>query len=117
MEINYNGKSIIYVDFSNLKKTEEIFAVVDKAQAIIRSQPKGSALILTNFENMHFNNDVFKKVSEYAKGNTEFVKASAVIGLSGLIKVMYSGFAKVTNRSYKVFGSKTEALEYLSTQN
>lgn len=114
-KIIHKGKTIIYVDFSNLKKVDEIYMVVDEVKPIIRSNPKFSALILTNFENMHFNNDVFKKFSEYAKGNKEYVKASAVIGLSGLIKVMYSGFSKVTNRSYKVCDTKTEALDYLAS--
>lgn len=62
---------------------------------------------------MFFNNDLKKYFEQKVKGNAPYVKSSAVIGMTGLISIMYNAFVSMTGRNIKSFKSKEEALEYL----
>lgn len=111
--INYKGKSILYLDFSNMSKADEIIKLEDEGAEYMRKQALNSVLTLSNMENMFFNNDLRKYFEEMVKGNAPYIKSSAVIGLTGLISIMYNAFVKITGRNIKSFKSKEEALEYL----
>ncbi|MCF8358864.1 MAG: hypothetical protein K9H26_08910 [Prolixibacteraceae bacterium] len=111
--INHKGKTIVYLDFTNMKKKDEIIQLEDEGAKYIRSQPPKSVLTLTNMENMFFNNEIKKYFEGVVKGNAPYVKAGAVLGMSGLISIMYNAFIKITGRNIKSFKAKEEALDYL----
>ena len=112
--IEYKHLQIVYIDFSNIKKPEDIFAEMDIATAFIRKYPPKSLYTLTNLSGMHFNNEIFNRFTEYAKGNTPYVKAGAVIGMTGMMQIFYNGFTRITGREIRAFSSEIEAKEYLS---
>ncbi len=112
--INYKNHAVVYLDFSNLRSPDEINDLIGKAIAEIRRRPLKSVLTLTNIDGMYFNNTIFSVFSKYVRENSPYVKASAVVGMTGLISIMYNGFVKVTGREVKAFRSETDALEYLA---
>lgn len=114
--ISYKGKTILYLDFTNMRDKDEIMKLEGEGATYIRSQPKNSVYTLTNMEGMFFNNEIKKYFEEVVKGNTPYVRSGAVIGLSGLISIMYNAFVTVTGRNIKSCKSKDEALEYLITK-
>lgn len=111
--ISYKGKTIVYLDFSDMKKVDDIKICLNEGCEYIRKQSPNSVLTLTNTENMFFNNEVRKHFEEKVKGNAPYVKAGAIIGMTGLISIMYSAFVRFTGRNLKLFKSKEEALDYL----
>jgi hypothetical protein len=111
--IHFKGKVIVYLDFSNMKEKAEIMALEKRGSDYIRSQPMNSVYTLTNMEGMFFNNEIKKYFEEIVKGNAPYVRAAAVIGLSGLISIMYNAFVTVTGRNIKSLKTKEEAMEYL----
>ncbi|HPR33070.1 MAG TPA: hypothetical protein PLK12_13290 [Prolixibacteraceae bacterium] len=111
--ITYKGKTIVYLDFTNMKNKDEIIALENKGAEYIRRQAPKSALTLTNMENMFFNNELKSWFADMVKGNAPYVKAGAVLGMSGLISIMYNAFLQMTGRNIKAFKTKEEALEYL----
>ena len=112
--INYKNHAVVYLDFSYLRSTDEINDLIGKAIAEIRRRPLKSVLTLTNIDGMYFTNTIFSVFSKYVRENSPYVKASAVVGMTGLISIMYNGFVKVTGREVKAFRSETDALEYLA---
>jgi len=112
--ISYKGKSIVYLDFSNMKDKDEIMKLENDGAVYARSQPLNSVYTLTNMEGMFFNNELKKFFEETAKGNTPYVKAGAVVGMTGLISIMYNAFVSVTGRAIKSCKTKDEALEFLA---
>jgi hypothetical protein len=112
--IYHKGKTILYLDFTNMKDKEEIMKLEEEGASYIRKQPLNSVLTLTNMENMFFNNELKKFFEEKVKGNTPYVKAGSVIGMTGLISIMYNAFVSVTGRNIKSFKSKEEALDHLA---
>jgi hypothetical protein len=114
--IREGSKTIVYLDFSGLKNKEEIIIQIESFGKYIRSQPFKSVTTLTNLENMYFNTEIYNIFVKYVKENNPHVKASAVVGLKGLMQIFYRGFITLTGRNVKVCNTKQEAIEALSQQ-
>lgn len=113
----HGGKIIFCMDFSDLKGIEEIKGVIDNSIKYIRSQPPGSVLALTNIRDMHFSNEIRDEFNVFVKGNKPYIKASAVVGLSGLQQIVYNGLMKITGRDIKSFNTIEEAKAWLVMRN
>lgn len=112
--IRSGGIEIVYLDFSGLRKKEEVFAQLEYFGNYIRKQPFQSVITLTNLDEMYFNTEVYNRFTAYVKANNPYVKESAVIGLKGMMQIFYKGFVKLTGRNVKVCNSKSEAVHSLS---
>jgi hypothetical protein len=115
--INYKGKNIIYIDLSGMRDQNEIMQLEKEGSELIRQHPPKSVLTLTNMDGMYFNNTLKSYFESMVKQNAPHVKAGAVIGMNGLISIMYNAFVSMTGRNIKSLRSKEEALEYLYSQN
>lgn len=113
--ISHKGAEIIYLNFTNMRNIDEIIELESAGGKLIQEQAFGSAFTLTNMDGMFFNNEIRNHFSTVVKANTPFVKASAVIGLTGLISIMYSSFVKLSGRNIKLFKTKDDAMEYLAS--
>ncbi|MBN2805690.1 MAG: hypothetical protein JXR22_03450 [Prolixibacteraceae bacterium] len=107
---------IVYLDFSEIKKKEDILAQIEVFGHYIRKQPLHSVYTLTNLENMYFNTEIYNHFTAYVKENNPYIKGSAVIGLKGMMQIFYKSFIKLTGRNVKVCSSKEEAIAELSNQ-
>lgn len=105
---------IVYLDFSGLKKKEEVIAQMELYGNFIRKQQFRSVYTLTNLEDMYFNTELYNKFTAYVKANNPYVRESAVIGLKGMMQIFYKGFVKLTGRNVKICNSKSEAVLSLS---
>jgi hypothetical protein len=112
--ISKNGKSIIYIDFSGLQTKEAIYEQLARAKQTISTQLPKSALTLTNITGMYFNTEIFNAFTKYAKDNDPYVKASAVIGMNGMMQIFYNGFSKISGREVKAFNTEEDAINYLT---
>ena len=114
--IEHHGRKIFFIDFSGIKTIQEIKTVIADAQKFIHSQPVGSVYTLTTVEDTHFNNDITPIFTEYVKSNKPYVKASAVIGITGLKLILYNTMMKLTGRDTRSFKTLDEAKEWLVKQ-
>jgi hypothetical protein len=117
-EMNHKSKKVFCLDITNLqmKDTEEILAHVEQAMQKISRQPPKSVLHITNVTNTGFNTNVTNIIKEYAKHNTPYIKASAIVGLTGLQKIIYTGIKAVTGRDFYLASTMDEALQWLEHQ-
>ncbi|MBN2806690.1 MAG: hypothetical protein JXR22_08525 [Prolixibacteraceae bacterium] len=111
--ITYHGVEIIYLDFTNMKRESDILSLEDEGARLIQKYDFNTALTLTNMDGMYFNNTIRMHFVKRVQENTPHVKASAVIGLNGLIALMYKSFVRQSRRNVKLFSKKEEALDYL----
>ncbi len=116
-QIVHKGKVIFHMDFSNLTNVQDIKSLVAESIKHIRSQPNASVLTLTNINGMHFSNEIKDVFNDFIKGNKPYVKAGAVVGLSGLQQILYNGLMKVTGRDIKSFNALNEAKDWLAEKN
>jgi hypothetical protein len=113
---NYKGRIIFYMDFSDLKAEAEIKEVLDESKAYIRRQPMASVYGLANIEEMHFNNTIKEYFLEFVKGNKPYMKASTIVGVTGLKQILFNGIMKMTGRDVKSCNSISQAKEWLVSQ-
>jgi GTP-dependent phosphoenolpyruvate carboxykinase len=113
--MNYKGKEIYYLDASSqtTENIQEIKEDMEKIKRLIRSKPPKSALMITNVTNVRFNREMTELFKEYASHNTPYVKASALVGVSGIQKVVLTAVKTLTGRDYYLANSLEEAKEWV----
>lgn len=115
--INHKGKRILLVDFKDYTtkriKTGEYKNYLQEARQIIDTQPRKSLLIITDITNAGFTYQSNTAMKSFAKANTPYVKASAVVGVTGLKKVVITSVRILTGRNIKIFDTVDEAKEWL----
>lgn len=113
--INYKGKEIYYVDASNMTTQDlpKIEASMNKAKKMIASKPPKSALMITNVANTKFNSKMTELFKDYASHNTPYAKASALVGVGGMQKVVLTAVKAITGRDYYLTDSLSEAKEWI----
>ena len=114
--IDHQGKKIFFIDFSDLTSVAEIKKVILDAQKYICSQPKSSVNTLTSVEGTHFNNEIKDLFADFLKGNKPFVKASAIIGISGLKQIMFNSLMVISGRDSHSFSTLDQAKDWLTRQ-
>jgi len=112
--IEHKGRKIFFSDFSYLQSIQEIVVVATEIKKYVLSQPPKSIYSLTTIEGMHFNNAIRDVFTELAKNNKPFVKAAAIIGVSGLKQILFNGIMKLSGRDLKLFSSIDQAKEWLA---
>lgn len=112
--IQYGGKDILLVDFSDCKP-DEAHLIIDKAKALICTRPEQSLLTLTDVTNLRFDEKISDRMKEYAAHNKPFVRAAAVVGIVGLKKIMFQAVMMFSKRNLHVFDTVDLAKTWLVT--
>jgi hypothetical protein len=112
--ITYLDKQILLLDFSGTP--EEILPAIKEARMMVATQPHNSVLTLTDVSDSQFNNDVRESLKALTLHNKPYVKAAAVVGVTGLKKVLLSVVMKFSGRNLVTFNSLDEAKNWLVVQ-
>jgi hypothetical protein len=112
--IRYKEKGILLIDFSGTP--DDILPVIQEAKKRIAVQPLNSVLTLTDVTGSQFNNAVRDGLEALTLHNKPYVKAGAVVGVTGLRKVLYTVVMKFSGRNLPVFDTQDEAKEWLVAQ-
>jgi len=111
--IEHKGKQILFHDFANIQKAEDALAAIAESRAIVRKQPPGSVLTLTDVSGSRFNREIVEGLKELTQGNKPHVKAGAIVGLSGIQRVVYVAVTQFTGRRLPTFNTALEAKDHL----
>ena len=90
-------------------------SVIQEARQIIVRQPLLSILMLTNVENLAFNRASSNVMREYTRANDSYVRASAIIGLDRLRRVVFEAIRRASGQNMAAFASREQALNWLAT--
>jgi hypothetical protein len=112
--IEHRGVRILLLDFSHVMDEDLALAVIAEAKAVVAGQAPGSLLTLTNVEGSHFDSTVVGALRDLVEHNRPFVRAGAVIGLSGLMRVVFTTLVHLTGRNIRAFDGADEAKDYLA---
>ena len=111
--IDHKGKRIFFIDFSDCN-AEEILSRIESSRSIIQSQPEASVLTLTYVRNARFDRRVSQSLKEYTRDNKPFVRAAAIVGLSGLMEIILHAVVMFTRRKFSIFEDIEEAKDWLA---
>lgn len=114
--IEHRGVRILLLDFSRVMDSDTALAAIAQAKRVIALQPHDSLLTLTNVEGSHFDSTVVTALRELVEHNRPYVRAGAVVGLSGLMRVVFSTLIRLTGRNIRAFDDLDAAKDYLATR-
>ena len=116
--ITHKEKSIIQSDLTNFSTNnkEDLQEAINKVKVEIAKHPPGSVLILTDVTGLRFDAEITKMFADYIGHNKPYIKASAVVGIAGMMQFVFFNLLHSTLRDIKNFDSAAEALDWLVEQ-
>jgi hypothetical protein len=114
--IEHRGKQILFHDLANITNPADGLPVIAQSKAIMVKQPLASVLTLTHVANSRFNKELVEGLTDLAKHNKPYVKAGAVVGLSGLQRVIYVTITQLSGRRLPTFDTLEAARNWLASQ-
>ncbi len=111
----YQGKRILIVDYGGLA-ADAYKPVMRDAIRAISAEPAGSTLLLTNVEGTRFTVGTADDLKAYSAAIRPYVKASAVVGLSALQRVIFVTVKPFLTQNLASFSTSIEARAWLASQ-
>jgi len=99
-----------------MKPGDEFAALLEKARKEIHGRPEHSVLALFDATGALFNMEVVETMKEFVRSNTPYVKAAAVVGIQGLLKVAMQAINIAARRPFMLVNSREEGLDWLAGQ-
>jgi len=114
--INYQGKAILVVDFSN-RSTQEVEKIVRAVPEHVATKPLGSVLLLADFTGASFDQEVLRAMQQTAVFNKPYIKKSAWVGAEGFPAAFRDSLTSFARRDFPTFRTRKEALNWLVADN
>ncbi len=117
-EVVVRGRRVLCVDLAGmqLRQKAEFYEVIEALRKRVAAGAPRSLLIATNVTNSAFDADVSRTMASCARHNGPYVKASALVGVSGIQTVVLAAIKAQTGREFYLARSMPEALAWLAAQ-
>jgi len=112
--IEHKGKRIINLDFSG--GPEVALGTMRKAGEVIQHEPENSVRSLIDVTSVTWNAESVKALKALAKGDEPYVIACAVVGVTGMKKILLSAVKRFSGREFMLFDDVVSAMDWLATQ-
>ena len=114
--IDHHGTRILLLDYSGLRDPQEAVAEIEKSKKLVATHPPHSLRVLTYVQDARYNTAVLQSMKELAAHNAPYVKASAIVGMSGLHRIAYQAVILFSRRKIQIFDTQEQALDWLAQQ-
>jgi len=112
--IHHKGRELYVLDCSDCKP-EEIAAIIDECARQVQVRPEKSVRTLTIAGGGKFDNNVLQKLKDLTQNNGPYVDRAAVVGITGLYKVVMNTIKMFSKREFHLFDSVDDAKDFLAT--
>ena len=113
--IHHKGAEILLLDFSGCG-VDEVHPLVEQAKTVIASRPHRSLLTLADVTNTRFDDSVNQRMKDFTLHNKPYIRASAVVGVTGIKKIIFEAVRLFSQRNIQAFDAVEPAKEWLITQ-
>ncbi|MBZ5524477.1 MAG: hypothetical protein LAP21_19740 [Acidobacteriia bacterium] len=110
--IDHQGKRVLFIDYSHCD-VPLLKAVAEQGHRVISREAPGSVLTLNDVTATLFDKESVAVLQSRVAGNAPYVRRAAVIGISGLQRLIYEGVQAFSKRRIPHFESREEALSWL----
>jgi hypothetical protein len=109
----HRGKRVLSINYANCD-VAMLKAVAEDMHRVISREPLSSVLTLNDVTGTSFDQESVEILKSKVAANAPYVKRAAVIGISGLQRLIYEAVQMFTKRTIRAFSSREEALNYLA---
>lgn len=114
--IEHKGKQVLFLEYSKVP-VDRLVAEIENTKTIIAAQPPGSVLTLTDVTGVESTRESSEAIKSLAKHNKPYVRAGAVVGVSGIRRITFNAVLVVTGRrNLHLFEDIEEAKDWLIQQ-
>ncbi len=110
--IEYKGVEIMINDYTNLSGEEFIKTIQTLTENFV-SLDKKDALLLIDIRDSYTNKDIVEAFNIGGKAIKPFTKKTAVLGVTGVKKILLNVVNKLSNIGAKPFTTEEEAKDWL----
>ena len=111
--IEYKGKKILYIDYSNTKNQQEMITILHDAAEYFKNSEK-HLRSLSDMSNAFMGIDYMNELKRLTPiAFTPKAHKAAIIGVNDLKSILMKGYNNGNKGDIVIFESKQEALEYL----
>jgi hypothetical protein len=110
--ITHRGKRVLSINYANCD-VAMLKTVAEDMHRVISREPLNSVLTLNDVSGTSFDQESVEVLKSKVAANAPYVKRAAVIGISGLQRLIYEAVQMFTKRTIRAFSSREEALNYL----
>lgn len=115
--INYRGRDILFMDYSDLQDPAEIIQHIERAKELAAQQPENSVLGLVYLRDANLTSQVKEAMSQAAVHNKPYIIASAVVGMSAVQRLVYEAIRLFSKReNFHTFDDLAPAKDWLLQQ-
>lgn len=112
-----DGTRVLLIDLSGFPGPLDGLPHISAARDEVALQPRRSLCCVVDVTGSRFNVEVVEALKDLAAHNKPYVIASAVVGVSGLQRVILEGVVKFTGRSnLRPVATRDEAFAWLAEQ-
>jgi hypothetical protein len=112
----HKGRDILIVDLSECRTQDEGISVLERGEQVIKSQAPKSVFLLTDFGELRYDVNGVEAVKNYSNAITPYVRASAVLGVGGIKRVILRTVTRLTGGNIMPFDDINLAKEWLCEQ-
>jgi len=112
----HKGWDIMIVDLSRCENQEQGIAALEKGEQTIKNQAPKSVLLVTNVGDLRYDVNGVEAMKNYSNSITPYVKASTVIGVGGIKRVILRTITRLTGRNIMPFDNVEAAKDWLVDQ-
>ena len=114
--MDHRGTRILVLDYSGSRDPKEAIRAIEHSKQVVAQHPPKSLLVLTSVRDARYNTAVLQALKELAQHDEPYVKASAIVGMSGLHRIAYQAVILFSKRKIQVFDTEEQGLDWLVTQ-
>src|SRR6476659_9386106 len=111
--IDHQGKRVLFINYSHCD-VAMLKAVAEEGHRVIAQEPPNTVLTLNDVTGTSFDKESVAVLQAKVAANAPYVRKAAVIGISGLQRLIYEGVQAFTRRRLPVFENRREALAWLA---
>ncbi len=114
--ITYKNTRILYMDIATpSQNSQELKDIINRLIPVIEKEPPVSILGLVNTTGGRFNAEMSQMLKEFTAHNTPYIKMTAIVGVEGIQRAIYTAVLMFTKRKNLVLKkSREEALDFLA---
>jgi hypothetical protein len=114
--VEHRGQRILLIDFTGMTDPAVVLEAVAEVRALVAAQPPASLLTLTDVTGSTFEPATVDAVKQLARDDQPYVRAAAVVGVTGLARIVMSVVTLYTGRTFGTFDTVDEAKDWLVSQ-
>ncbi len=115
--LSYKGKRILFMNLGGITESEDLRERIATIEPVVEKEEPYSICCICSLANSRTSPESTQTLKNFTKHNQPYIKMTAIIGLTGLQKVVYQGVVLFTGRKNLVIkDTKQEALDWLIEQ-